>query len=106
MVRIKNWFLENNFTSAQRQLIAEGNMEQIGESEKAVRISVTADNGSFTFWCPKSCLCDEPEKLTAEQLEELRNDDNMVRMSNNGHTIIVKKSEVKMYKMMGFKVVK
>lgn len=104
MVYVKSWFLEKNLTASQRQLLAEGETEQVGETEKAVKISVKSDNGNFKFWCPKSCLMDAPEKLTVEQLKRMKEDG--VTIECNGHRIIVKASEVKSYKAMGFKVVK
>lgn len=104
MIHIKDWFLQKNLTPSQRQLLGEGEVEQISETEKAVKIRVVSDNGNFTFWCPKSCLADETEKLTTEQLDEAK--DNGVIMECNGNKIIVKAAEVKNYKMMGFKVIK
>lgn len=104
MLYIKDWFLQKNLTDSQRQLFADGEKEQIGETEKAVKIKVKADNGEFTFWCPKPCLADKPETITPEQMAEFKK--NGVEMIANGHKIIVKKSEVSTYKMMGFKIVK
>lgn len=97
---IKEWFLRKNLTASQRQLMAEGDTEQVGETEKAVKIRVTADNGSYTFWCPKSCLCDgKQEQATPEQM-------NGIRMQANGHVIIASPADVVAMKMMGFKPVK
>ena len=104
MLYIKDWFLQKNLTDSQRQLFADGEKDQIGETEKAVKIKVKSDNGEFTFWCPKSCLADKPETVTPEQMAEFKK--NGVEMIANGHKIIVKKSEVSTYKMMGFKIVK
>jgi hypothetical protein len=104
MLYIKDWFLQKNLTDSQRQLFADGEKDQIGETEKAVKIKVKSDNGEFTFWCPKSCLADKPEIAAPEQMAEFKK--NGVEMIANGHKILVKKSEVNTYKMMGFKLVK
>lgn len=99
-MKIKEWFLEKNLTTSQRQLMAEGDIEQVGETEKAVKILVTADNGHFTFWCPKSCLCSgKREQAGPEQM-------NGVRMQANEHVIVASPAEVGALKMMGFKPVK
>lgn len=104
MIYVKDWFLEKNLTTSQRQLLAEGEVEQISETEKAVKIGVTSDNGHFSFWCPKSCLMEAPQKLTTEQLNKVKESE--VVMECNDNKIIVKKNEVQRYKAMGFKVVK
>lgn len=86
MLYIKDWFLQKNLTDSQRQLFADGEKEQIGETEKAVKIKVKADNGEFTFWCPKSCLADKPEIAAPEQMAEFKkNGVEMIAEIENRH---------------------
>lgn len=67
MMRIKTWFLNKNFNQNERyyiQLAMYGNeLLVIGETEKAYKFAAHTDLGTFTFWCPKSCI------MTAEEIE-------------------------------------
>lgn len=67
MMQIKNWFLNKNFNQNERyyiELAMYGNeLLVIGETEKAYKFAAHTDLGTFTFWCPKSCI------MTAEEIE-------------------------------------
>lgn len=70
MMRIKDWFLYKNFNQNERyyiELAMCGNeLLVIGETEKAYKFAAHTDLGTFTFWCPKSCI------MTAEEIEAER----------------------------------
>ena len=70
MMKIKDWFLYKNFNQTERYYIEQamcGNeLLVIGETEKAYKFAPHTDLGTFTFWCPKSCI------MTAEEIEAER----------------------------------
>lgn len=60
MKKIKDWFMDKNFSPRQREFIQiaafNDKLTVIEESEKAVRFKAIFDGRCMEFWCPKSCI--------------------------------------------------
>ena len=65
---IKKWFLDKNFSQNERYVIQcaimGGELEVLGETEKAIKFKANSDYGYLVFWCPKSCLS---ENMTEQE---------------------------------------
>ena len=55
-IKIKVWFITKNFSQSEKYIMQSGDSEIQKETEKAMLIKWTSDNGSFTKWVPKSCI--------------------------------------------------
>lgn len=63
LVQIKNWFLNQNLSSAQISAIHNGSeFFKEKETEKAILFLVKTDFGKFKFWVPKSVIVSMKER--------------------------------------------
>lgn len=70
-MRIKDWFLNKNFTSNERFVInCADELVVTRKTEKAVFIEAVSDYGKLKFWVPKSCI------MTDEEVEKEINERN------------------------------
>lgn len=56
MLKIKDWFLNKNFTSNESYAISVSELSIERETEKAYYLKALSDFGTLKFWCPKSCI--------------------------------------------------
>lgn len=68
-MRIKNWFLNKNFSQNERLVIEQDDYTIISETEKAIRVRFMSDYGNVTTWLPKSVVSYEKTKTTFKQEE-------------------------------------
>ena len=60
-MKIKQWFLEKEFTQNERYVIECGTASIERETEKAYLLKWNSDYGYITRWVPKSCICTEED---------------------------------------------
>ena len=60
-MRIKQWFLDKEFTQNEKYVIECGTASIERETEKAYLLKWNSDYGYITRWVPKSCICTEEE---------------------------------------------
>lgn len=71
-LRVKQWFIDKNFTPEERYAESVSDKEIVRETEKAVLIKFVSDFGTFTKWIPKSCLMTEEDYRIEREKEEKR----------------------------------
>ena len=71
-LRVKQWFIDKNFTPEERYAESVSDKEIVRETEKAVLIRFVSDFGAFTKWIPKSCLMTEEDYRIEREKEEKR----------------------------------
>lgn len=71
-LRVKQWFIDKNFTPEERYAADVSDLTIIKETEKAVLIKFVSDFGTFTKWIPKSCLMTEEDYRIEREKEEKR----------------------------------
>lgn len=62
-LKIKDWFLNKNFSEQEAYHIKCAMLEILEETEKAVKIKAVSDYGKTTFWVPKSVLTTLDDEL-------------------------------------------
>ncbi len=65
-MKIKSWFLYNEFTENERYVVECGDVSIERETEKAYLLKWISDYGFITRWIPKSCICSEEEIIAEE----------------------------------------
>lgn len=60
-LKVKQWFIDKNFTQDERYVASVSDLSIIRETEKAVLIQFYSDFGKFNKWVPKSCLMTEED---------------------------------------------
>lgn len=55
-LKVKQWFIDKNFTPDERYIASVSDLLIVKETEKAVLIQFYSDFGKFNKWVPKSCL--------------------------------------------------
>jgi len=69
-LKVKQWFIDKNFTPEKRYAASVSDLTIIKETEKAVFIEFASDFGKFNKWVPKSCLM-TPEEIEIERQKEI-----------------------------------
>lgn len=60
-MKIKSWFLNQNFNENERYVVSVGDEAIERETEKAYLIKWVSDYGTLTRWVPKSCIMSDEE---------------------------------------------
>ena len=69
-MKIKEWFLEKEFTQNERYIISLEEMSIERETEKAYLLKWNSDFGYFTRWVPKSCIYSNEELIKVYHKKE------------------------------------
>lgn len=71
-MKIKEWFVEKNFTQNERYVIQCGEVSIEKETEKAYFLKWNSDYGFIKRWVPKSCIYTQEEYVEIIEKETKR----------------------------------
>ena len=74
-MKVKEWFIDKNFTQNEKYVIECGETSIEKETEKAYLLKWYSDYGFIIRWVPKSCIYtnEEYEKVVAKKVEKIVN---------------------------------